>query len=74
MAWVCFVLALLNFQGIKAGMGAGGLAVQWALCGGAGGLGSPGTVLPPPEGQPAGAAVERFGEVRLFAYFTPSRR
>ena len=71
---LCFQVTLLSVhQGSWAG--AGVLAEQWAaLRGGAGGLGFPGTVPHPPEGQPAGAVGERFGEVRLFACFTLTRR
>lgn len=55
---LCFQVTLLPAQE-GSWAGAGVLAERWAaLRGGAGGLGSPGTVPPPPEGQPAGAAVE----------------
>lgn len=73
-AWLCFVLRVIPVcQG--SWVEAGAPAEQWdALHSRAGGLGTVGTVPPPPEGQLAGAVVQRFREVRFFAYFTLSQR
>lgn len=55
--------------------GAGVSAERWdALHSSAGGLGTVVTVPAPPEGQPVGVVVQRFGEVRFFDCFTLLRR